>query len=161
ADRVAPLRVARRGHGGARDDDARARERLHREGVEHHARQHRGGLSGGRGGGGGGARARLRGERGRERDQRGEGGEAKPEAPSRRVGGSVSRGATVGARRFIPSAARKVRVVRAPRRPHISLVITALGAAVRRQVERLGTVGEFVADSARAISESRTWTANA
>jgi len=62
---------------------------------------------------------------------------------------------------IVPYAAAKVRVAAAPRRTHICPVITALGAAVRRQVERLGSVGEFVADSARALSQTRTWTANA
>jgi len=61
----------------------------------------------------------------------------------------------------IPCAAPKVRVASALVRRHISRVITALGAAVRRQVERLGTVGDFIGDSVRAVSERRTWTANA
>lgn len=62
---------------------------------------------------------------------------------------------------MIPCAAPKVRVASALVRRHISRVITALGAAVRRQVERLGTVGDFIGDSVRAVSERRTWTANA
>ena len=62
---------------------------------------------------------------------------------------------------MIPCAAPKVRVAPALVHRHISRVITALGAAVRRQVERLGTVGDFIGDSVRAVSERRTWTANA
>jgi len=40
-------------------------------------------------------------------------------------------------------------------------VITALGAFVRRQVEALGSVGEFAGEAARGISDLRTWTVNA
>jgi phospholipid/cholesterol/gamma-HCH transport system permease protein len=77
------------------------------------------------------------------------------------VSGSVSRGAARAHSAFIPYGAPKVRVAAGRHRGHITRVITELGAVVRRQVERLGTVGEFIADSTRALSESRTWTANA
>ena len=74
----------------------------------------------------------------------------------------MSRGAQTARRNHvIPDTAPKVRVASALVRRHISRVITALGAAVRRQVERLGTVGDFIGDSVRAVSERRTWTANA
>ena len=77
------------------------------------------------------------------------------------MSGSVSRGARPRRNHVIPGAAPKVRVAPALVHRHISRVITALGAAVRRQVERLGTVGDFIGDSVRAVSERRTWTANA
>ena len=73
----------------------------------------------------------------------------------------MSRGAWRPQRAVIPYAAAKVRVAAALRAHHICRVISDLGAFVRRQVERLGTVGEFIGDAGRALSESRTWTANA
>ena len=40
-------------------------------------------------------------------------------------------------------------------------MISAIGAIVRRQIEQLGRVGEFAADTSRALRDLRTWTVNA
>ena len=40
-------------------------------------------------------------------------------------------------------------------------MITAVGAFVRRQVEALGSVGEFTAEAGRGLSDFRTWSTNA
>jgi phospholipid/cholesterol/gamma-HCH transport system permease protein len=55
----------------------------------------------------------------------------------------------------------KVRVAAAARGAHIIAVIAAVGGWVRLRVDELGGVGEFIADTARALPDVPTWTTNA